>query len=84
MYSARVIYHNDWYTHASRLLKDMKALNVFKLNIFNILCFIFKCKQYLNPPVFRNIFAHRTNTKYALRNEYSVQELIIFKKVFVV
>ena len=28
----------------------MKALNVFKLNIFNILCFMYKCKQYLNPP----------------------------------
>ena len=52
----------------------MKALNVFKLNIFNILCFMYKCKQNLNPPVFRNIFTHRTKTKYALRNEYSIQE----------
>ena len=31
-------------------------------------------KQNLNPPVFRNIFTHRTKTKYALRNEYSIQE----------
>ena len=34
----RVIYHKYWYTHASPLLNDMKALNVFQLNIFNILC----------------------------------------------
>ena len=47
-----VIYHKDRYTHASPLLNDMKGLNVFKLNIFNILCFMYDCKQNLNPPVF--------------------------------
>ena len=52
----------------------MKALNIFKLNIFNILCLMYKCNQNLNPLVFRNIFIHRTKTKYALRNEYSIQE----------
>ena len=52
----------------------MKALNVFKLSIFNILCFMYKCKQNLNPPVFHNIFTYRTKTKYALRNKYSIQE----------
>ena len=68
-HAARVIYHKDWYTHGSPLLNDMKALNIFK-----ILCFMYKCKQNLNPPVFRNIFTHRTKTEYALRNEYSIQE----------
>ena len=39
-HAARVIYHKDRYTHASPLLNDMKALNVFKLNIliFFALC----------------------------------------------
>ena len=73
-HAARVIYHKDRYTHASPLLNDMKALNVFKLNIFNILCFMYKCKQNLNPPVFRNLFTNRTKTKYALRNECFIQE----------
>ena len=68
-HAARVIYHKDRYTHASPLLKDMKALNVFRLNIFN---FMYKCKQNLNPPMFRNIFTHRTKTKYAHRNENSI------------
>ena len=71
-HAARAIYHKDRYTHASPLLNDTKALNVFKLNIFNILCFMYKCKQNLNPPVFHNVFTHRTKTKYALRNEYSI------------
>ena len=35
-HAARVIYHKDRYTHASPYLNDMRALNVFKLNIFNI------------------------------------------------
>ena len=71
---ARIIYHKDWYTHASPLLNYMKTLNVFHLNIFNILCFMHKCKENLNSPVFCNIFSHRTKTKYALRNENSFQE----------
>ena len=73
-HAARVIYHKDRYTHGSPLLNYMKALNVFELNVFNILCFVYKCKQNLNPPVFRNIFTHRTKTKNVLRNEYSIQE----------
>ena len=54
----------------------MKSFNVFQLNIFNILCFMYKCKQNLNPPVFRNIFTHRTKTKYPLRHENSIQETL--------
>ena len=73
-YAARVIYHKDRNTHASPQLNDSKALNAFKLSIFNFLCFMYKCKQSLDPPVFRNIFIHRTKTKYALRNENSNQE----------
>ena len=53
----------------------MKVLNVFKLNVFNILCFIYKCKQNLNSSLFRNIFTCRAKTKYALlQNESSIQE----------
>ena len=52
----------------------MKALNVFQLNIFGILYFMYKCKQNLNPPVFRNIFTQRTKIKYVLQNVNSIQE----------
>ena len=37
---------------------------------------MYKCKQNLNPPVFCNILSHRTKTKYVLRNENSIQELL--------
>ena len=52
----------------------MNVLKVFNLNIFNILCFMYKCKQNINSPVFRNIFTHRTKTKCVLRNENSIQK----------
>ena len=39
-HAAHVIYHKDRYTHASPLLNDMKVLNVFKVNIFNILFYV--------------------------------------------
>ena len=74
-YAARVIYCKDRYTHASPLLNDMKTFNVFQLNIFNILCFMYSCKQNLNPPVFRNNFTHRIKTKSDLRNENSIKNL---------
>ena len=35
---------------------------------------MYKFKSNLNPPIFRNIFTHRAKTKYALRNENSIQE----------
>ena len=69
----------DRYRHASPLLNDMKPLNNFQLNVYNILCFICKYKQNLNPPVFRNSFTHRAKTKHALRNENSIQETICRK-----
>ena len=55
-HAGRLVYHKDWYTHASLLLNDIKTLNVFKLNILNILCFMYKYMKNSNPPVFRNIF----------------------------
>ena len=66
---ARVIYHKDQYTHASPLLNDMKALNIFKLNNFNVLCFIYKCKQNLKQAkyVFRN---ENSNSETSMPNKF--------------
>ena len=44
----------------------MKVLNVFKLNIFNILCSMYKCKQNLKPnmrsemnSLFKNLYVEQ-------------------------
>ena len=36
--------------------------------------FMYESKQNLNPPVFRNLFPPRTNIKYVLRNENSIED----------
>ena len=76
-HAACVIYHKDWYTQASPLLNDMKALNVFQLIVFNILCFTYKYKPNLNPPVFRNIFTYRT------KPNMPSEMKILFKNLYV-
>ena len=72
-HATRIIYHKYWYTHASPLLNDMKVLFVFHVHIFDILCFIYTCKQNSNSSIFRNTVTHRTKTKYILRNENSIE-----------
>ena len=60
----------------------MKALYVFQLNIFNILYFMYKYKQNLNPPVFRNVFTNQTKTKCTLGNEQIYAEQILVSIAF--
>ena len=66
-HSARLIHFKDRFTHAKPLLEDMKALNVYELNVFNILCFMYKCKYNLSPNVFKDIYKLKPNNKYILR-----------------
>ena len=44
----------------------MIAVSIYKLNIFNVLCFIHKCKYNLNPWVFGDVFVWRTRNKYSV------------------
>ena len=52
----------------------MKALNIYELNIFNILCFMFKCKENLSPSVFINLYNLKPKSKYELRDSKNIQE----------
>ena len=60
----------------------MKALNVFKLNTFKILCFMYKWKQNLNHPVFVSSFTReqepnmRSEMKILFKNLYAEQILV--------
>lgn len=60
-----VFYHGDWHTHGISLMY-MIAVSIYKLNIFNVLCFIHKCKYNLNPWVFGDVFVWRTRNKYSV------------------
>ena len=77
-HAARIIYFKDKLTHAEPLLKKMNALNVYQLNIFQTLNFMFKTKHQLVPLAFQNIFSTKIN-KYTLKSSNLTIE-IPFKK----
>ena len=49
----RKIYNKDKFTHSKPLMRDM---NVYQINIFQVLKFTYKSKHNLNPRVFDNRF----------------------------
>ena len=58
----------DRFTHAQPLPHNMKALNIFHINLFHIIFFIFKCKKKITPPIFHNLFTPTPENKYNIRS----------------
>ena len=52
----RIIYNKDKFTYSKPLMRDMNALNVYQINIFQVLKFMYKSKHNLNPRMFDNTF----------------------------
>ena len=48
-HAVRIIYNKDKFTYLKPLMRDMKALNVYQTNIFQVLKFMYKSKHNLNP-----------------------------------
>ena len=64
----RVIYTAE---HANEKMEEMKVLNICKLNIYQVLAFLFKIKGYTVPAAFRNYFReifHRYPTGFSQIN----------------
>ena len=69
--ASRIIFQEDRYTHARPLMKTLNALNIYQINIFQTLVFMFKLKNNMAPKVFQNQFKsiqHKYPTKYSLQN----------------
>ena len=52
-------------------MEEMKVLNIFKLNIYQVLTFMFKIKRHFAPAAFRNDFReiyHRYPTGFSQSN----------------
>ena len=54
MHASRIIYYEDKYTHARPLMQSLNALNIYQLNIFQTLIFMFKVKNNMAPNIFNN------------------------------
>ena len=70
-HASRIIFQEGRYTHARPLMKTLNALNIYQINIFQTLVFMFKLKNNMAPKVFQNQFKsiqHKYPTKYSLQN----------------
>ena len=66
-HAIRLLSFKDQFTHSRPLFKEIGALNVYEINIFNILCFMFKCKNKACPKAFENVFTLKPKNKYQLK-----------------
>ena len=57
-HAIRVINFKNRYTHTKPLFEEMKILNIYQINVFKVICFMFKCKLKLSPPIFHNIYIY--------------------------
>ena len=67
-HAVRIINLKDRFTHAKPLFQGMKILSLFEINLFQILCFMFKCKVNLAPQIFQYLFTLKPENKYTTRS----------------
>ena len=65
----RVINNKPRLEPSEPLFKNDGILNIYSLNICQVLCTMFKCKTGQAPNVFRQVFAVKCKSKYTLRSE---------------
>ena len=67
----RIIYNKNKFTHSKPLLRDVNALNVYQIDIFHVLKFLYKAKHNLNPVLFNSTITeihHRYPTIFSKTN----------------
>ena len=62
-HTARIIFHENRFDYSRPLLKEMKALNVYQINIFQTLKSIHKKKYGIKPRIFLQQF-YEVNRQY--------------------
>ena len=73
-HSIRLLSFKDQFTHSRTLFKEIGALNIYEINIFNILCLMFKCKNRACPKAFENLFTLKPKNKYQLKRSCTLLE----------
>ena len=70
-HAGRIKYHQDKQTHARPLMKKLNALNIYQINIFQILVFMFKLSKNMLPNTFHKDFEsifHKYGTTFSSLN----------------
>ena len=66
-HAIRLLSFKDQFTHSRPLFKEIGVLDINEINIFNILCLMFKCKNKGLPKAFENLFTLNSKNKYQLK-----------------
>ena len=73
-HAIRVINFKDRFTHTQPLFAEMKILSIYELNIFQTICFMFKCREGTSPNIFHNLYTIKPRNKYNMRSEMTLVE----------
>ena len=68
-HAARIINFKDKFTSAKPLFKQINAMTVYEMNIFQRLCFIYLCKNENTPSIFKHIYKRKPINKYTARSK---------------
>ena len=79
-HAIRLLSFKDQFTHSTPRFKEIGALNIYEINIFNILCLMFKCKNKACPKTFENLFTLKPKNKYQLKRSCTLLELFCKSK----
>ena len=66
--AVRAIFFKDKMAHRKPLFTEINALNLYQLNLFQILNFMYKTCRKLVPDVFQTLFVEKIN-KYTLKSQ---------------
>ena len=55
--SAKIIFHKDRLTHVRPLMNQLKALNVYQINVYQIASFMYQVKNGSIPKIFSSDFS---------------------------
>ena len=85
-HAVRIIYSKVKFTHSKPLTRDMNTLNVYQINIFQVLKFMYKANHNLNARVFHNTLTeiHHRYPKRFSRSNYKQPKLITKATSFVI
>ena len=62
-HAIRLLSFKDQFTHSRPLFNEIDVLNIYEINIFNISCLMFKCKNKACPKAFKNLFYVKPKNK---------------------
>ena len=82
-HAVHIIYNKDKFTHSKPLMRDMNALNVYQINIFQVLKLMNKSTHKLNPRVFDNMFTE-IHHGYPLRFSRSNFNLLVGQRLGII